>query len=473
MLGIISISVTISALLIAVLDVGISITVAREVAAHKSRDMDYVRSIVSTYASVAWSFFFIGIFAITIASDKLATSWLNQNRLDPQHVKVAIAVISASLLMGLPRSIYIACINGFEKTGRTAALNAGVTVIQQMGMMIVLAVGGSINLVVLWYAIWAVLAIIPFMVEARSLLGRGGLRLSYRHSIIKDHMKGNLALVINALANYANAQVDRWTIGAMLPLSTLGFYGTAQGVVAKITVLPGAVSSAAFPTFASNFGDGDVDSCRRHYYFLQELTCWLLVPVAAIAILGAIGAMQLVFHMEIAKELRLAILFLGLGQLLAGTLYVPIWLAMAVKRMNLVLRTSISALLVVPLSTIGLTMYLGVTGAALGGVVLGVWQWLYFVPRFSHSCLDKPMSHWYVQAGKYVVLGAGVYSAAWIGALQTKAPMTISLLLIIAGTGTLGYGALTWCVIPNALQAWIKAQWGRMFHAGVFGAKSK
>lgn len=472
-LGVINISITISALLIAILDVGISITVAREVAAYKNRDMSYVREIVSTYATVGWGFFLLGALAIAIASDKLATGWLNLSHLDPQRVKMAVAVISTALLLALPRSIYVACLNGFEKTARTSAFNAGITAIQQLGMMAVLAAGGAIDLMVAWYAAWSVLALIPFMVGARALLGPRGLRLGYRHSIIKAHMKGNLALVANALANYANAQLDRWAIGALLPLSMLGFYGTAQGVVGKMAVLPGTIAGAAFPTFAANFGDGDIEGWRRHYHLLHELACWLLMPVAAIATIGAIGAMLLVFHAEVAKDLWVAILFMGLGQLLSGAMYIPTWLAMAVKRMDLVLRTSLSALLVVPLATIGLTVAFGVTGAALGSVVLGIWQWLFFVPRFSRCCLDKPAIHWYWHAGKYVGLGLAVYGIAWISILRMQAPTSIEPLLLIAGVGTIGYGALTWFFIPDVLRAWIKAQLWRALRAGQFGAKAK
>lgn len=78
-------------------------------------------------------------------------------------------------------------------------------------------------------------------------------------------------------------QGDRVFIGALLPLSQIGFYAVSSTLAQKFNMLCGAVTAAAFPLLTELHGRGEEERIRRLYLKGTELSLFLILPVSALS----------------------------------------------------------------------------------------------------------------------------------------------------------------------------------------------
>jgi O-antigen/teichoic acid export membrane protein len=189
------------------------------------------------------------------------------------------------------------------------------------------------------------------------------------------------------------------------------------------------------------------------YNKLQDFCCYLYVPVsAAVAMLGIV-VIKYVFNPETARLMSLPLLFLSVGQLLFGILSVPSWLAIAMKKPGILVKTNLSALFVVVPVTILLTFKFGLRGAAFSAIIYGIWQFVYFVPRFCSECLKISPKIWYMRNLLFIGIGMGIYGFIWFLTYVIGQSLTVGGLVIGYFSGTLIFAVASWFLIGEEIKA--------------------
>lgn len=450
-LGIINFSVVVTSLLILLADLGLSMLVSREVAANRNTDIIYARELARSIIVFAWIGFLISCVVVFFLAPLLIDQWLQFKELKRGDALLALQIISIALLFAIPRAIYGAVISGFERMDWWNAANVSATALQQIGLIVILATGGGIFQIAAWYVISAIVGLLFFMALAARFAGLEVLALKIHWASVKTNFIFARDLFANSLLGYLVSQADRWIISKHLPLSQLAYYGFAQSLVSKGAIVPGAIANAAFPALSASIA-GDHSRWFMQYHKLQDFCCYVCVPVfAGVAILGVIVT-QFVFNTEIALSIWLPLTLLAASQLMISTLYVPNWLAIAMKKPWIAMRTNIWALVIVLPLTFILIMQWGLLGAAFGAMFYSIWQLAYFIPRFSKECLAAPSRPWYLKTMLFLIACLFSYGAPSAVMFMYNRHFSITGLLILYTIGTFIFMILGWRLLCRELQ---------------------
>lgn len=78
-------------------------------------------------------------------------------------------------------------------------------------------------------------------------------------------------------------QGDRVFIGALLPLSQLGFYAVSAALARKFNVLCGAVADSVLPMMSELHGRGEDARLRRFYLKATEISLFIVLPLTVLS----------------------------------------------------------------------------------------------------------------------------------------------------------------------------------------------
>lgn len=452
-LGIISFSITLTFLFIAISDMGLSLLVTREVAANRHSDAPYVEALVRMVGALSWFAFLVSALFVVFLAPILINRWVQIEITDISEATLALQVISIGLLLAIPRAAYGAVINGIERVDLWNLANLLAVTVQQVGLILVLASGGRLLNVAIWYCVSAVVGLFPFLYFIFRLCGIRFLAPKWSLAPLVRDVKFASHLFANSLTGLVMTQVDRWAISRFLPISLLGYYGFAQGLASKGGILPGVIANAAFPALSSMVTETiNEDNWRVQYHKLQEFSAYAYFPVsAAVAMLGIVVT-NMVFNHKIVELIWLPLVLLSIGQYLLGLLNVPYWLAVALKRPDISLYSNLWAFLVVLPGVLILTYQYGLMGAACSPLLYAAWQLVYFVPRFSAHCMGAVSAQWYGHAGPFFVIGMFSYSLTWLSAWLFGMGLTVVGLVSAYILGTIFFLVLGWHQIGQELK---------------------
>jgi O-antigen/teichoic acid export membrane protein len=413
-LGIIYFSITVTFLMITLSDMGLSGVVTREIAAHRHSDDRYVSELIGTTSVLAWAAYGVSILLIVLLAPLLIKHWLRIESIDHNEAVIAFVAISASLLLAIPRGVYGAIIAGNERMDVWNTVNVFAIGLQQLGMILVLGVGGSLYDVAVWYVISGIAGIVMFGTMAARLSGISPLRLSYRWAVIRQNLHFGSRVFAISMVGYFIGQADKWIVSKLLPASQLGYYSVAQSLVSKGAMVPGAIAQAAFPALSTDVANKERHHWMTQYHKLQDFCSYIYIPVsAAVAMLGIV-VMSFVLNEDVVRQIWPTLVFLALGQLLQGLQYVPYILSLAMKRPEIMLRAYLWTMVIAIPIAILLTMRFGLAGAAFSTIIANALNMFYFIPRFSTECLKTSGWKWFRMSGLLTVLGLLSYGLPWL-----------------------------------------------------------
>ncbi len=468
-LGLIQMAVVMSMLLLSVSDVGMSIVLTREVAAHRRSDMGYVQALASSTLLIAWLACGLGLLLILGLAPFVATDWLTLNNIDAGTATLALQVMGGAMLLAIPRSVLGALLAGFERVDLWNIVTVSAIGLQQGGLIVVVGMGGGILQIAAWYAVSAGLALVLAGALVSRTTGVGVLRMAWHRGVIRRNMGFSGSLLLYALAGYVVMQADRWALSRLHPVALLGFYGFAQSLVARGSVVPGVIANAAFPALSTSVGGNATGIMKIQYRKLQDLTGYLSIPAfAAVAMLGIVVT-GVVFDDAVVQALWVPLLLLSVGHLLLSTVNVSQWLAMAMRKPEIALRTNLWALPVVVGPTVWMVAQYGMVGAGMAVVLFGLWQIVYFVPRFHAECLDESPRAWYLRTASIVGIGVLSYGLSWSGAWLADEGLSAAGLAVSYSVGTAVFALAGWAAMGPELRGDLRRALRKVTGSGIDG----
>lgn len=413
-LGIIYFTAVMNVALTGVLNKGIYATTVREVSAHFNDEPGYIRDFIRTGSLFTWSvYIFLGMM-VYFGAPILVEKWINLKTIDSATATSILRILGISTLISFPRSFYASLLRGLQRMEFNNFIDVGTGGLQQFGTILILTSGGNLFHVVYWFALCYGLSALAYFTISSRFFSIQSLVPKYSSSIIKRNWEFASKMVSISALSMINWRADKVIISKLLPVGVLGYYSVAYGVVSKAGLITGAISSAAFPVLSALFKVGDRGSLMSQYRKLQDLICFITVPLFAAIPFAALPVFTYLFNEEIARTLLLPVTLLSLGSYMNGTLNLPYQFSLAAGKPEIAVRSNIYALFIVLPLTVLLIYLFGLTGAALSYVLLNLFVYVYAVPRICTECMEIRVRMWYSHVIKAYILASLTYGLAWI-----------------------------------------------------------
>ncbi len=445
-LGIIYFALAMNLVLSSLVDMGISSTLVREVAAHFHDDTEYVRGLVRTASLFYWSAYLLLAVGIFFGAPWLVTRWINLKSLDSATATHALQILAVGALVGLPRSLYTGILRGLERMEFNNIIDVSTSALQQFGTIAILILRGGLLRVACWLSICFALSILAYAVISARFFSFRALVPGFSASVVKRIYGYASRMASISLLAMVHTQADKAIVSKLLPIGFFGYYGLAYSAVSRGTLVTNAVSQAAFPALSADFKLGDQSSLMARYRKLQDLLCFGTVPLFAVIPFAAIPLFTYLLNAEAARMLLLPITFLSVGFYMNGTLTVPYVFSLAVGKPGIAARLNFYALFCVLPVTFALVYFFGLTGAGFSWVFYHLFAYAYAVPRICLDCLKTPKWKWYLHVAKAVALTALTYGLAWAVLRSTGDHSLLPLALAFGAATTVFMVVAYFCI---------------------------
>jgi O-antigen/teichoic acid export membrane protein len=464
-LGILYFAIATNNVLIQVLDLGISSTVIRELSRHISSDREYVIQLTRTSVLFYWlSYIGLGLL-VWLAVPWVVHRWIILSHLNPASAVRALRLLALSLLLMLPRSLYSNLLRGVERMEFNNIIDAASTALRQGGTILIVLRGGGLVEIAYFYVVALVLSILAYVLVAVRFFPWRAFLPGFSGEAVRRNVSFTSQMGAYSVLATVQMECDKVLVSRFMPVGLMGFYGVAQTMVTRVTMIPSAVIQAAFPKFSALFHNRDRKGLTREYRRLQDLVCYSLVPAFAAVIFAARPLYTFLFNAQAAQILLLPTAVLCLGFYMNGTLNVPAVLSVAVDRPDISLRQILYAFLFVPLVTAALIWKWGLTGAALSFVLYYLYAYSYGGRRWASECIGMTPRDWYMHVFKILALALSTYGAAWL-ILALRGETSIASLVAAYTLASVVYLYAAYLAIGSELRQGLMA-WRAQLTSGV------
>jgi O-antigen/teichoic acid export membrane protein len=435
-LGIIYFAASLSALLSSVLEMGISSTTTREVAAHYENEPGYIRQLIRTATSFYWVAYLLLAVAVYWGAPWLVNRWIHLTTMDKLAAIRMIRILGIATLTTLPRGLYASLLRGLQRMEFPNLIDVGTSGLQQFGTVVILALGGSLFDVVHWIAASLATGLFGALVVCGRFFPLRALVPGYSRAAVQRNLRYSSHMAFTSILIMMHLQADRAIVSKLLPIGVFGYYALASGAVGRASLVTAAVALAAFPSFAALFKVGNRAALLSQYRKLQDLLLFVTAPVFAALPFAALPLFTYLLNAEAARGLLLPVVWLSLATYMSATLHIPYFFCLAVGKPGIAARTNLYGLFTVLPAAALAVYFFGLAGAGLSLVVYHLFWYAYGVPRICSQCLGLATSEWFSHLLNVFALAGLTYGPALAICLGTGLRSVLPLMIAYAGAST-------------------------------------
>ena len=381
-------------------DLGLSITLNREVAAIGTADAAHegLASLARTLEILYWA----GACVVSVAGFAFAPAitlhWLNLGSMSPASVIRALRLMAPALALQLPVTLYSSVLLG---QGRQAALSiiASITAsTRTAGAAILLLFHPSIEM---YFA--AQLA----TTAAQAIFMQHGFRKSFPAAPaalkagwheFKRVWRFSAGVAIISATGVLMSQMDKVLISWLLPLRDVGYYGIGWALTGGLRILTTPVFNALFPRLTKAAAADHKTDIERLYQGASQLMSVLIWPPTCLLLLFSQPILYLwTRDAELARISAPALGLLAIGSALNGVMLMPFALQLAHGWTRLTINIYVgSSVLMFPGLYLA-TSWFGLTGAAAIWPILNLGYMLVGIKLMHRRLLPRDMWRWYLR----------------------------------------------------------------------------
>jgi len=232
-LGIIYFTAMMNAVLCAVLEMGICSTTVREVSAHFKSESNYIHDLIRTFSLFYWgAYVFLGV-AIFFLAPVIVEKWINLKTMNMATATYILRILGIASIVALPKSLYASLFRGLERMEFNNFIDVSTTGLQQLGTILILALGGDLFFVVYWFASCYAFGIFIYVAISARFFSLRTLIPGYSFSVIKRNLGFASRMMSISIMATISSQADKIIISKLLPIDVVGYYGIAYGIASK------------------------------------------------------------------------------------------------------------------------------------------------------------------------------------------------------------------------------------------------
>ncbi len=419
--GLIGFFTTMLAVLL-ILDLGLSITVSRELARIGTHDNDRAaaRDLLGSLEAIYWAVGAVAALLVLVGAAAIVHRWLNVERLPSRTAIDAVQLMAGCLLLRWPVTLYSGALMGMRQHGRLNAVLALAALLQGGGAVLVLAlVSPSVTAFFTWQLVAAAIQVVLLRRVTWRILPLARHRPRLRWAPVRAILGFSAGVTGVAVLSVVLTQLDKFLLSRLLPLETFGYYALAATIAATLTAAAAAIQGAVFPSLARLTSTGNDDQMARLYHQSCQLMSVVLIPAGGALALFAPELLALYLHDPVtaARTHQLLSLF-AIGNTLLAMMTLPYALQLAYGWTRLSIAKNVIAVTAyVPLMLIAVNRF-GAVGAAGVWVMLNVGYLVGEIPIMHRRLLPGEQWRWYGQD----VGTPAVLTAAILGGIRLLVP---------------------------------------------------
>lgn len=445
--GLIFFALTLNGVIAGAMDLGISSTIVREVA-RTEQPAGYVVSLLRTAAFFYWGSYAALTAILVVSADTIVRVWLNVGTLDPSTSETSLKILAGGSLLALPKSLYASLFKGLQRMDVSNGIDVLSMALQQGGIAATISFGGGIVAVSWWIAGSTAVGVAAYAMAASRVVAARALIPGIDREVIRINRGYASRVSIVTILGIIHTHADKLIVSGLLPLGVFGLYGFAFSALNRGTLLTSAVAQAAFPSLSALHSLRDREGLLVRYRSLQNLVCYMSVPVFAVTPFAVPGVFAFLFGPEEADRMFLPCTLLALGFYMNATLHMPYILSLALGRPAIAMSLNAWALAAVLPATVFLVWRWGLIGAGSSWLIYHGFAYAYFVPRISRECAGQAPWRWYRDVARFTVPAGVIYAGAWLGALWATGASPSGLAAAFC-MGTAVYVVLGWRALPT------------------------
>ena len=413
--GVIFFVLTISPLLVAALEMGLSSTIVRQVAAHSGRDDGYITGLVRTSATIYWALYLLAVLSLLPLSSFLSTRWLHLEGLSAGDAALVLVVLSAGALTALPRALYSSVLRGLRDTATVNLVDTGTVAVQQTVAAILLALGAGTLPVVTWLAAAYALATIVYAVAVGRRVGWVALAPSWTIAVVRDNLRFSRHVFAVSILQTVNQQLDRLVVSSLVVVSLFGAYSFMASLALRGSVLSLAIYLAGLPALAVLIAGSDHAAALARFRKLNDLQCYLAALTMTVVPFAVLPLGGYLFGHDVADRVWLPVSLVALGVFMQMAMSTPVAVALAAGRPGIVARAFAGgAAVAAPITYVSVRLF-GISGGGIGIVVFNAIAGALMIPAVTRRLLGIPASDWFRQVGTVALLWAISFGATLTG----------------------------------------------------------
>jgi O-antigen/teichoic acid export membrane protein len=430
---------------LSLLDMGMTPALSREMArftagAYTAQSIrDLLRSVEVICFSVAT---LIGV-GIWMASDFLASDWLQSEQLPEDVLAHALGIMGLVVALRFCEGIYRASLLGLQRQILYNVANAVLATARHGGAAAVLAwVSPSIQAFFLWQAAISIVTVVVFARSVHRTLPSTApiARFSWEAlGLIWRFASGVTAITFLALLL---TQVDKVLLSRLLPLQLFGYYTLAATLAGVLYMFIAPITQAVYPRMVQLSAPEDEAKLAAVYHQSSQFVTVLTAPVVSLLALFSEGVLfTWSGDANLAAHTAPILVPLVLGTFLNGLMWMPYHCQLAHGWTSLTLKiNTVAVVLLVPAFFWVIPKY-GAAGAAWAWVALNAGYVLVAIQLMHRKLMQHEKWRWYLAD----IISP--FAAAVLVTLLVKVvhPMNyqnrVTSLAVLTLTGTLGAAA--------------------------------
>ena len=447
--GIVGVLISLQALF-AVLDLGLSQTLAREMArlSVDPKNSSLLADAVRTFEVIYWGLA-LGVAAtIAILAHSISHYWLNPEQLAPDSLQKALWIMALVVGLRWPVALYMGGLNGLQRQVLVNAVLAIFATVQGVGALAVLwFIEPTVQAFFWWQALIALLQVAVLRAALRSNL-RSERDGAFRLEVLKGTWRFAAGMTGISLLVTLLTQLDKVLLSKLLALSDFGYYVFATTVAAVLFRLINPVFTAYSPRLTELVSrDNQPELVRTYHQGCQVMAMVILAPTLTLAVFSK-EILELWTHdPALVAGSQMLVSLLVIGNALNGLVTVPYALQLAHGWTKLALYANLIAVAILVPAIYLATSFWGAIGAA--------WVWV-------------------LLNGSYVLIGIHVMHRRWLSGEKWRwytrdVGMPLLAVLFVVGAGHL-LMAENWSAIAKALMLLVVG--GLAFAAAALSADS-
>lgn len=436
--GIVGIWATLEALA-ALLDLGLSPTMTREMAATARRPEEAAaaRDLVRTVEVFYWAFAFLISTTIVVVAPLIATHWVQSSQFSIDELRSSVQLIGMIIFCRWPLSFYSSCLNELERQVLLSWIGFVFAFVRSLGAVGVIV---FISPTVSAFLEWQIVANAANTAIAAALLWWSlpkGRAPTFRPWILVRvwHFAGGMTAI--ALVSVLLTDLDKVVVSGFVSLEDFGYYTLASRMAGSLYLISSSVFVAVYPALVRLATERDETKLAELYHRGSQALSVLLFPIA---ITAAFFAKPLIFawtgNEHVASNTAPIAELLIIGTALHCTGSLPYAVQLAYGWTSLAFWTITACVPVAIVLLVVLTRQFGGEGAATVWLFVTTSLLLTQVPIMHRSLLKDQAGQWYVHDVGIPLLACSV-TAGLLAAVLEPATTRLGAAIMVAFSGFL------------------------------------
>lgn len=273
---------------LALLDVGLSAAVTREVAVMKAKNgtEKEIRDLVYTVEVINWAVALIAGLLIILFSGPIASEWVKAKELPVATIQHCIMLMGAMFAFQFPVSVYDGVLIGSQRQVPDALINLIVAGIKTIGVIAFLKiVSSTVEAYFIWQASFTLLLTLTLRYYAMKGLFLQKIKAQFSKKQLQVVWKFAAGLTGISVITFFLSQIDKIVVSKKLTLDFVGYYSLAFLVAGGITQVLSPMQPVIYPKFTTLVAQEKKEELAALYHKSCKWVAIIAFPIGMVLVL--------------------------------------------------------------------------------------------------------------------------------------------------------------------------------------------